>query len=38
MEEEEEWDEVNNEDGGEDGILWVLTREERARARALVRG
>ncbi|KAJ9213508.1 hypothetical protein DTO166G4_4951 [Paecilomyces variotii] len=38
MEEEEEWDDVNNEDGGEDGILWVLTREERARARALVRG
>lgn len=37
-EEEEEWDDVNNEDGGEDGILWVLTREERARARALVRG
>ncbi|WEW60268.1 Golgi transport complex subunit 4 [Emydomyces testavorans] len=35
---EEEWDAVNNEDGGEDGILWVLTKEERAKAKALVKG
>jgi hypothetical protein len=34
----EEWHEANNESGGDHGISWVLTEEEKARARALVRG
>ncbi|KAF4975884.1 hypothetical protein FZEAL_7357 [Fusarium zealandicum] len=36
--EDEEWDEIMALDGEEDGIDWVLTDEERRRARTLVRG
>lgn len=36
--EDEEWDEIMAQDGEEDGIDWVLTDEERRRARSLVRG
>lgn len=35
--EEEEWEEVNAADDDEEGILWVLTEEERIKARGLVR-
>ncbi|KAE9971707.1 hypothetical protein EG328_005436 [Venturia inaequalis] len=34
--EEEEWEEMNAQEGEEDGIVWVLERGERVRARALV--
>lgn len=34
--EEEEWEEMNAQEGEEDGIIWVLERGERSRARALV--
>ncbi|KAH7274094.1 hypothetical protein B0J15DRAFT_385734 [Fusarium solani] len=36
--EDEEWDEIMAQDGEDDGIDWVLTDEERRRARSLVRG
>lgn len=36
--EDDEWDEIMAQDGEEDGIEWVLTEEERRRARSLVRG
>ncbi|SPN97065.1 related to conserved oligomeric golgi complex component 4 [Cephalotrichum gorgonifer] len=40
--EEEEWEEVSgpgaDAGGDEDGILWVLTEEERVKARTLVKG
>lgn len=35
--EEEEWEEVSAAPADEDGILWVLTEEERLKARGLVR-
>ncbi|KAF9776974.1 hypothetical protein IL306_004759 [Fusarium sp. DS 682] len=36
--EDDEWDEVMAQDGEDDVIEWVLTEEERRRARSLVRG
>ncbi|KAJ9428754.1 hypothetical protein QL093DRAFT_2002470 [Fusarium oxysporum] len=36
--EDDEWDEVMAQDGEDDAIEWVLTEEERRRARSLVRG
>ncbi|RGP67252.1 calcium-transporting atpase 1 [Fusarium longipes] len=36
--EDDEWDEIMAQDGEDDGIEWVLTEEERRRARSLVRG
>lgn len=35
--EDEEWEELITLDGGEDGIDWVLTEDERRKARSLVR-
>lgn len=34
--EDEEWEEMNAQEGEEDGIIWVLERGERIRARGLV--
>ncbi|KAH7006093.1 hypothetical protein EDB82DRAFT_421229 [Fusarium venenatum] len=36
--EDDEWDEIMAQDGEDEGIEWVLTEEERRRARTLVRG
>ena len=36
--EDDEWDEVANDTGGESGIPWVLDAEERKRVRAIVKG
>ncbi|RFN43748.1 hypothetical protein FIE12Z_12036 [Fusarium flagelliforme] len=36
--EDDEWDEIMAQDGEDDGYEWVLTEEERRRARSLVRG
>ncbi len=36
--EDDEWDEVVNDAGGESGIPWVLDAEERKRVRAIVKG
>jgi hypothetical protein len=35
--EQEEWDEVVDGTDGEDGVVWVLDREQRVRARGLIR-
>jgi hypothetical protein len=35
--EDEERDTIEHEDSNEDGILWVLTDEERTKARILLR-
>jgi hypothetical protein len=36
--EDEEWEEVNGQDGEDEGVVWVLERAERIRARGLVGG
>jgi hypothetical protein len=36
--EDDEWDEVAEETGGESGIAWVMDAEERRRVRAIVKG
>lgn len=36
--EEEEWEEISAGEGEEDGMPWVLSEDERRRARGLVRG